>query len=206
MKETTGWVQRMKQMQETGIAFNNKIFADTCHKYQSLDCWDFHSQQLLKYISTVQFSFDGSFLVTGSASTRVLVWPIGQVLGGKRPEPIAMLDNELYYGGWVSSVAISQDYRRIFSSSTVGNIVIHDLERYEYEEFFFYQFALFNLHIFVARNVFMQYFKRCQVILRCLLVTYVETFLRLPRTMASFAYLTCDTAQTVYDTMKHFYI
>ena len=77
-------------------------------------------------------------MVTGSASTRVLVWPIGQVLGGKRPsEPIAMLDNELYYGGWVSSVAISQDNRRIFSSSTVANIVIHDLERYEYEELFF---------------------------------------------------------------------
>ena len=109
MKKATGWVQRMKQMQETGIPFHKNLFVDTCLKYQSLNSWEFHSQHLLKYISAVEFSNDGSLLATGAASNRVAVWPIGEVLGGKTPKPILMLDNELYYGGYVSTVAFSQE-------------------------------------------------------------------------------------------------
>ena len=121
----------MKQMQETGIPFHKNLFVDTCLKYQSLNCWEFHSEHLLKYISSVEFSKDGSLLATGAASNRVVVWPIGEVLGGKTPKPILMLDNELYYSGYVSTVAFSQDKRRIFSSSSSkASIVIHDLERY----------------------------------------------------------------------------
>ena len=52
-------------------------------------------------------------------------------MGGKTPKPILMLDNELYYGGYVSTVAFSKDKRRIFSSSSSkASVVIHDLERY----------------------------------------------------------------------------
>ena len=121
----------MKQMQETGIPFHKNLFVDTCLKYQSLNCWEFHSEHLLKYISAVEFSNDGSLLATGAASNHVAVWPIGEVLGGKTPKPILMLDNNLFYGGYVSTVAFSQDKRRIFSSSSSkASIVIHDLERY----------------------------------------------------------------------------
>ena len=129
MKKATGWVERMKQMQETGIPFQKNLFLDTCHKYQSLHCWEFHSKHLLQNISAVKFSNDGSLLATGAVSNRVVVWPIGEVLGGKTPKPILMLDNELYYGGLVSSLDFSQDKRRIFSTSRTS-IVIHDLERY----------------------------------------------------------------------------
>ena len=129
MKKATGWVQRMKQMQETGIPFHKNLFVDTSHKYQSLNSWEWNSQHHLKYISAVEFSNDGSLLATGAASNRVAVWPIGEVLGGKTPNPILMLDNALYYGGFVSSLALSQDNRRIFSSATDSRIIIHDLER-----------------------------------------------------------------------------
>ena len=130
MKKATGWVQRMKQMQETGVPFNKNLFTDTCHKYQSLNCWDLNYHSMF-FPRVVEFSKDGGLFVCGEDGNHIVVWQIGELFSGKKePKPIKMLGG--FSSGILISLTLSQENHRIFSSTSNGFIIIRDFERYFY--------------------------------------------------------------------------
>jgi len=145
IKKATGWVQRLKQLQDFARPLNDNLFVDTCrssstsHHHQTPSSSQLHYRELVAGapnnndpysggFHVVEFASDGSFMVTGNSFDSICLWPIDQILSGeKKTNPIRLQGRnpkKVFY------LAISRDNRRILSSDLHGAIVIHDSERY----------------------------------------------------------------------------
>ena len=131
MKRPTGWVQRIRHLQETGWPFNDRLFLDTCQQYQFL-----HSKKIKAYHpwfeSAIEFSSDGNFIAIGENNGSVLLWPIIKIFVNnntqKKSNPMAMKTQHTT-GCYIPSLAISQDNRRVLSGGADCKVIIHDSER-----------------------------------------------------------------------------
>ena len=79
-------------------------------------------------IYALDFSPDGSFLVSGGADKRLRLWNIREILGGYADSRPIQMESEHGDGG-VLSVCVSPNNRSIFSGGTKDKtVLIHDIE------------------------------------------------------------------------------
>ena len=132
-------MQRLKQLQEFSRPLSDNLFEDTCRREPTLYCRELAPESywepdrapafgIMNGFHSMEFSNDGSFLVTGNSFDGVYLWPIDQVLGGKQSTSPAKMkcDNP----NKVQFFAISPDNRRILSCDVNGQVFIHDSERF----------------------------------------------------------------------------
>ena len=93
---------------------------------QPLRCIDLQLNTGLIY--SLDFSPDGSFLVSGGVDKCVRLWNIREILGGNVNSRPIQMESEHGDGG-VLSVCVSPNNRSIFSGGTKDKtVLIHDIE------------------------------------------------------------------------------
>lgn len=85
----------------------------------------FRCQKLLghtKFIETVEFSEDGTLLISGGQDEIVRLWSLNGEGGGKS------IEMETKQEGYVLSLAFSSDNNRIFSGGRFSKVFVHDTQ------------------------------------------------------------------------------
>ncbi len=77
-------------------------------------------------VNDIQFSDDGSFIVSGGDDKRILFWPTKEAIRHNRRnvEPTELG----VYRGSILCLAVSPDNGRVFSGDDNGNVRIYDIQ------------------------------------------------------------------------------
>lgn len=102
-----------------------RFAANSAHKPKF--CTDLISHSKVVYV--VEFSEDGSLLLSGGQDKRLLLWRTTDILnhGKKKQKPIE-IDKRSLYQHTILCSAINPDNTRIFSGGLSGKVVICDVQ------------------------------------------------------------------------------
>jgi WD40 repeat protein len=108
-------------------SFAASCFAVNHHQLDSSQ--RFHCRNLTGHTSGVvglEFSKDGTLLVSGGYDKIVRLWPISSVTRNEQC-PIIPIEMKTRHVSHVYSLAITSDNRRLFSGGAGGKVFIHDV-------------------------------------------------------------------------------
>jgi len=79
-------------------------------------------------VNDIQFSDDGSFIVSAGDDKRILLWPTNEAMHNnmQHVEPTE-LGNHVYRGS-ILCLAVSPNNGRVFSGDDNGDVRIHDIQ------------------------------------------------------------------------------
>ena len=114
----------------TNSSYKVPLIGGNCAKrlpsMQLLKCRDLIGQHSRRGVNAVEFSDDGSLLVSGGDDGRVLLWPTNQAIDEEWTlSPTAM---ETKHNHFIWCLAVSPDNKRFFSGGWDNQVLIHDVD------------------------------------------------------------------------------
>ena len=115
-----------KELATRSRPFSEYLFEETCHSTKALHCKDLVSSA--GSLSTLEFSSDGKFFITGGTTGQVLLLSINEALSyNPKSNPTVMSTRQT---SCISTLAISPNNRFVFSGGSSLGVSINEVQTY----------------------------------------------------------------------------